>query len=233
MWEFRNLIGKRADAIWSELLSIADRNEGELPGCLDAYPSLIAHACHSTASTVRSAIHWLTVARGKRQLPWVTVESDGTARITNHSKYHTSRDDKENPGGKVIPSLPSEPSYPNLPKKSLMSTLHVDDTLFDKPEKDKPEISVKEFVESWNQEFSGQLPAVQWPLSASRQRKAALRINEHKNLEFWNQVFSNIDASAFLLGKNNGAWRCTFDFLVANDTNCIKIYEGAYSGKSR
>jgi len=99
-------------------LSISDRNDGELPGRFDRYPSLLAHACHSTPTKVRVALAWLTVPRGKRNLPWVTVESDGIARVTNHSKYHAMQEGKKIPQGNAnlsLPSEPSEPSYPNPP----------------------------------------------------------------------------------------------------------------------
>ena len=119
MWEFRALVGQRADSIWEEILSIADRNEGELPGRWDSYPTLLAHACHSTPTRLRLASDWLTTPRGRRLLPWVAVDSEGTARVVNHVKYHRSEERKPIPTRESIRSLPSEPSEPNLPKEPL------------------------------------------------------------------------------------------------------------------
>lgn len=103
------------------------------------------------------------------------------------------------------------------------SLLSQTDTLVDET------FSVRDLVDSWNDVFKNRLPSVEWPLSTSRQRKAAARIKEHRNIEFWQKVFDRIGESRFLLGQGNGTWRCTLDFLVANDTNCVKIFEGSYN----
>lgn len=96
--------------------------------------------------------------------------------------------------------------------------------------------TVKDLVESWNEVFAGRLPTVQWPLSKGRYAKAAARVREHPDVEFWQKVFDNIGRSAFLLGSKNGAghefWKCTLDFLIANDSNSLKIYEGGYNAKT-
>lgn len=91
----------------------------------------------------------------------------------------------------------------------------------------KPDMSVQEFVESWNEWFSGKLPQVIWPLSSSRQRKATMRLKERPDMLFWKQVFGKIKTSDFLLGKSGG-WRASFDFLINNDSNAVKIFEGSY-----
>jgi len=96
--------------------------------------------------------------------------------------------------------------------------------------------SVKEFTESWNQLFKGQLSLIELPLSRDRERRLKLRLAEHPSTQYWEEVFGAIDSSPFLLGKTdskNGhqGWRCTFDFLIANSTNCVKIHEGQYEKK--
>lgn len=94
----------------------------------------------------------------------------------------------------------------------------------------KPDsFSVQDLVDSWNDSFKDKLAQVEWPLSTSRETKARQRIREHVALEFWQTVFNNIASSQFLLGKSNGTWRCSFDFLIKNDTNVMKIYEGVYN----
>lgn len=99
---------------------------------------------------------------------------------------------------------------------------------------DEQTLTVKDFVESWNENFKGSLPQVSWPLSASRARKVAARIKEHADATFWETVFGNIDSSPFLMGRaqnGNGheTWRCTMDWLVENDRNCLKVFEGQYN----
>jgi uncharacterized protein YdaU (DUF1376 family) len=123
-----------------------------------------------------------------------------------------------------------------LRNRSQMSDVrrdnHKNDSLSSEASSDD-RLTVKDLVDSWNEEFTGKLPTVEWPLSTSRHRKAAARLKEHEAVQFWNRVFTNIRGSPFLLGMGNanGSWRCTLDFVIANDANCVKIYEGAYSGQ--
>lgn len=100
-------------------------------------------------------------------------------------------------------------------------------------EDDKSTITVNDFIESWNDEFKDKLPLVRLPLSESRKRKVAARLGEHPDMEFWTKVWTNICTSSFLLGNNGKGdherWRCTLDFVTANDRNCVKIWEGQYN----
>jgi uncharacterized protein YdaU (DUF1376 family) len=95
-------------------------------------------------------------------------------------------------------------------------------------------LSIKDLVESWNEIFNGKLPRVTWPLSDHRRAKVVARLREHPQQEFWQHVFDTIGGSGFLLGlangKGHGKWKCTFDFLIENDTNAVKIFEGGYGG---
>ncbi len=204
VWAMRREIGEKSLSIWLEFLSIADRNDGELPGDLNELIRLVAGRCQATVRTV-SAVYQFSVSR-----LWLHCEP--TLRVSKWLKYHKPREPIK------IPSEPSEPSEPKNHKN-------------DSPE--RPEMSVQDLVESWNENFKNKLPQVEWPLAESRHRKAAQRLKEHKSLDFWQRVFNNIATSSFLLGTGNGTWKCTIDFLINNDSNCIKIYEGAYSnGKS-
>lgn len=96
----------------------------------------------------------------------------------------------------------------------------------------KLELTVGDLADSWNEVFKGWLPAVTLPLSTTRKEKALHRLHEHPSLAFWQHVFDNISASKFLMGgvdrKNHPSWHCTFDFLIGNKDNCLKIYEGNY-----
>src|SRR5262245_19067084 len=108
--------------------------------------------------------------------------------------------------------------YKNLKKDSRQSSDDVTQAF-----------SVADLVENWNECFAGKLPSVVLPLSHSRAVKAAARIREHQSFEFWESVFKRISASGFLLGSSNGnGWRATFDWLIANDRNCLKVFEGSY-----
>lgn len=48
------------------------------------------------------------------------------------------------------------------------------------------------------------------------------------DLEVFIEAFKKIEASDFCKGQNNRGWKCTFDWLIQNDTNMIKVLEGKY-----
>ena len=67
-------------------------------------------------------------------------------------------------------------------------------------------------------------------IEVNDKRKAMIkaRLKEKPNLDFWEQVFNKIEASAFLTGKQ-GDWKANFDWIFKNNTNYIKIMEGCYN----
>jgi hypothetical protein len=96
-------------------------------------------------------------------------------------------------------------------------------------------ISVQELFESWNNLCPPLGLSAVRELSPTRKQKAGLRIREHPKVTFWEDVFARIKGSAFLLGRGpkNGKepWRMDFDWLIDNDTNCIKVAEGRYGNR--
>jgi hypothetical protein len=68
-------------------------------------------------------------------------------------------------------------------------------------------------------------------LNASRRKKLAQRIREHPTYAWWNEVFLHISVSPFLFGAGDRSWRADFDWLIANDTNNVRIVEGIYHAK--
>jgi len=88
----------------------------------------------------------------------------------------------------------------------------------------------QELVALWNS-FDG-LPKVM-VLSEARLRRLKVRLKEHPDLEFWKKVFEKIATTPFLLGDNSNQWRATFDWIIRNDTNALKVLEGAYEKRKR
>lgn len=82
----------------------------------------------------------------------------------------------------------------------------------------------------WN-ETCKSLPQVK-ELSKSRINKIKLRLKE-RGLDSWGVIFAKIEASDFCKGKKGDGWRATFDWIIENDHNALKVLEGKYDGKSR
>ena len=225
MWEFRELIGPRADAIWDEILSIADRNEGELPGLWESYPRLLAGACHSTPSRVRVALDWLTTPRGRRLQPWVALDSDQSARVTNWLIYNPSRDANKIPRGIGLVSPPNLPILPILKEKKKIG----------EEEKKELQFSVTELISLYNAATPTECPAIE-TLTPARKDKAKKYLAIFPKKEFWEEVFSEIHRSRFLRGlnKQNGHehFVASLDWLLTKGKdgteNVIKVQEGKY-----
>lgn len=99
---------------------------------------------------------------------------------------------------------------------------------------DNEPVTAMELAEAWNEHCAQKygLAKVGVPLTAKRLDKAKQRCREHPDDSWWGTVFVMIGQSNFLRGVNGSAahsgWKVTFDFLISNDTNAVKIYEGQY-----
>jgi len=95
------------------------------------------------------------------------------------------------------------------------------------------EVDIDEFIEGWNTICgSERLPRKEHPTPALR-NKIRLRLRHRPDKGFWQTVFNKIIRSTFLRGGGPGRWgqapfRATLDWLVANDENAVKVFEGAY-----
>lgn len=93
----------------------------------------------------------------------------------------------------------------------------------------RPVIPYLELQEAWNGN-SGPLPRVT-ALTDKRRAKLRLRWLEVPNMEYWRLVIRRVAASKFCQGKSDRGWIADFDWLIANDTNHVKVMEGKYDNK--
>ncbi len=98
-------------------------------------------------------------------------------------------------------------------------------------DKEKERTSYQLFVDAWNDGISDPVPKIQ-KLNQKRKNKINYRIAEDPDFaEKFPQIIKKINNSAFLKGDNNNSWVVNFDWVIANDSNYIKILEGNYDGK--
>ena len=68
-----------------------------------------------------------------------------------------------------------------------------------------------------------------------RKQKLTTRWQEFEKVgepyEVWQKLVEIIKNSKFLLGEA-GDWKCSFDWLVDNSTNWLKVYEGHYNNSN-
>lgn len=97
-----------------------------------------------------------------------------------------------------------------------------------KEEKDKKDFS--EILNLWNELAAAFNLNKVSKLTTKRRNKLLTRMTENQNfLEEFKTALENIKQSNFLQGKNNRNWKVDFDWLIANDTNFIKVLEGKYT----
>lgn len=68
-------------------------------------------------------------------------------------------------------------------------------------------------------------------LTDSRKKKIKTRWIEIGSIEKIKQLFTKAESTPFLKGDNKQGWKADFDWMFENDTNWIKIIEGAYDSK--
>lgn len=88
----------------------------------------------------------------------------------------------------------------------------------------------QDLVEGWNEICAPVgLPKVR-ELSRSRKAKIRDRLKEHPDQEFWDVAMQRVSESPLCLGEVSG-WKANIDWLVKNDMNAVKAFEGNYAAK--
>lgn len=100
------------------------------------------------------------------------------------------------------------------------------------PKKDIVLIFGKKIVELWNKnDFLIKITG----LTEKRKNKLRVRLSEFAQagepLEVYEKMIENIKNSDFLKGKNSRGWTITFDWLLNNENNWRKVYEGNYNNE--
>lgn len=79
----------------------------------------------------------------------------------------------------------------------------------------------------WNETLGDILPKIK-SISGARKKKLLMRTKSKEFVESFPEILSKIKASDFLTGKNDKNWRVSFDWIIENDGNWLKIIEGNY-----
>lgn len=94
----------------------------------------------------------------------------------------------------------------------------------------KEQVPYTDIVNSFN-EICSSLSKVK-SVSSSRKNKMKVRWSELKDLETFEILFKKVQASNFLKGDNKNKWKASFDWLMENDNNYVKVLEDNYKNKN-
>jgi len=78
-------------------------------------------------------------------------------------------------------------------------------------------------VELWNELCTPKVRII----TQGRKKKISRGMKEMPNLDTWKEVFEKIRDNTFLNGTDK-PWRATFDWIIANSDNYVKVLEGNY-----
>ena len=133
---------------------------------------------------------------------------------TKPSKFPAWKQNVSNSDTSCIPNL----TKPNLTKPNLTNTyIDLERSIF----------------EYWNV-FVKKYPILSQVEKISEERRKHLK-KRFENVHFRENYKKAIDLIrdyAFLRGESERGWVITFDWLITNDTNYVKILEGRYRGKN-
>ncbi len=68
-------------------------------------------------------------------------------------------------------------------------------------------------------------------MTAKRVEAARRRIAQHPDRDWWRTLFQKVAGTPFLRGKNPRGWTASLDWILENDTNVMRVLEGAYDGE--
>jgi hypothetical protein len=151
----------------------------------------------------------------------------------------------QNPHCKETPSkIPAPEMYSGctVQEQEKHTKDHVDSLIPDSgfsdsliPDKKEPESGdsltnqacpFEQIKDLWNTK-TGKFPKI-LKLSKSRKTHLISRWKENPNLSWWENLFIQMAKIPFLEGQNDRGWVATFDWIIANDNNAVKVLEGNY-----
>lgn len=214
------------------LISLAD-NANDEGVCWPSVATIGSRTCLSERA-VRNALRWLEEA----------------SLLASHQRFGRSTWYTITPAayapGTICPPAPDAPSprqempptpAPYAPHPGTSCPQNRKGTIKEPSEEEtgasasSKKAPVEQIVELFNQVLH-KLPRVVL-VNKDRRAKIQARWAEspvHQDLDFWNDFFTQVQASDFLMGRLPGRetqFRCTFDWLIA-PSNFVKVVEGNY-----
>jgi len=220
-------------AVWVDLLARAGLNDP--PGQVDFYSlEQLAHQFTISVELLQNCINLFEKCRK-------IMLNENCIKILNWRKYQSGymvkkarRKRARKPPGDDITFLTKneksnirissqnrgeERRSEKIRKEETRTELFAENEAFSAPS--RPEI----LKDLWN-EICTNLPRV-ISLSKRRIQQCKVRLKERPLAE-WEEIFRIINRTPFLCGENDRGWQASFDWLIANQDNAIKILEGKY-----
>ena len=221
---------------------IASRRWYTNSGAVRLYLHLALNASHAPAKVrgvdipAGSVVASLPELAEALKLPYNTVRAALTVLrragdITLKGLYHctliTLTDPDDQPDTLSAPQQPEiqhpTSKLPAAPAPREPKVQHSKSNIQNSPD-------IRRIVDLWNETCPALTPVK--VCTGARRKKIAERLRQFgdtdKALATFADVFARCRSSAFLNGRNARHWKVTFDWLMADDTNWVKVWEGRY-----
>lgn len=153
--------------------------------------------------------------------------ANASERKRNLANLAYNENDNENDNEKDIKER--ELSNDNPPKKETSSFPQAEPKFFD-DDKPSEKIDYDRIVDLYHKAC----PSFPKVIKLSDKRKAKIRVRfEEMKYDYQTMatIFCKMEASKFLKGDNKNGWKATFDWVLENANNWVKILEGQYDNK--
>jgi len=158
------------------------------------------------------------------ELPLAEKPASGFSGPFKNTKVSTNKNSKE--GKKEEDSFSYNP--PSLENNQEQSTTFPKQRVKDLPSK----FNNQTILQIWNEAFESTPVRKINQITAARADKLTARRKEGLATERdWRRLVNKILRSNFLCGDNDRNWTITFDWIITNSTNWVKVMEGNYDNK--
>lgn len=155
-------------------------------------------------------------------------ELEKLKRATRHATRQATRPSEPGPVG--LPGVGSIQCNSMQFNSDIFSPQDSPESEKENPNSEKPRNDrkdIQEFWEAYNQN-RGSLPKAE-KLTKGRIQKIKKRLEENPSLDYWKKVIKKLADSEF---ASSGTW-CNIDWIICNDTNHVKAFEGKYDQKPK
>lgn len=208
--------------VYSVLCRFANNNNSESFPSISRLQSMLKVSRPKIINTLKSLtdkgiIHKKTGNTGYSNRYYLMSLPSKREKLVNTINYTSKQD--------LPPSKPRLPEVVNEVYSKKTNTKRL---------REKTNIKTDNILLRWNK-LNNDHNAISKIMSITKPRKKKIyaRLKENKDfLDDFVKCIELINTSTFLQGHNNKNWSVSFDWLIANDTNYIKVLEGNYNKTS-
>lgn len=225
IWEDEHFgaLSDKAKILFVALISNAD-DDGRLSANIANLRAIAFRFEQVSVKRVKDLLKELTTSLCNVKI--YSINNREYIQLTKWEEYQQQREDRRKPS-KIPPFDPDA-------NDNQVSTTEQTNVGLREVKLSKDKLREDKIRDEWNT-FASAHPPLSTIERISSTRKAHLqqRLEADHFVESFGRLLEAIGESPFLLGKNDKKWRVSFDWLIINDNNYLKVLEGRYKGEQK